>query len=113
MTDKATQLTVAMSTIDSGIEPPSRRRSSSFAAAVADLDVGESASRAVQIDGDQTLTQISGQLTAMKSDLRNNTAPAVRRARERIAGSDYTIEIGEMLTFTGKLFLVAIVTRVS
>lgn len=110
-TDLTLKLSAAMMAPEDQVEPR-RARSSSFAASVADLMVGETASRAVQLRPDIPLAEIASSIASLREELRNNVAPAVRRARESVGGT-YTVEVEEVWTGRGNLFLVGFVTRVT
>lgn len=86
------------------------RKSASFAAAVADLQPGDTAARSHALNGSMTLDEFAADLTAMKIMLRNNAAPAVKAARERTGGL-YSVEVGESILPSGKITLVVLVTR--
>lgn len=109
MTDTK-KIVAAMSTAETGVEPPNRQRSSSFTAVIADLIPGEHCSKVLEIDSSHTLATVSEHMPTWRQELRNNVTPSVRNARAR-TGGEYTIEVGEMTTGTRRLFLVAVVTR--
>lgn len=89
---------------------PGRTRKSSFAAAVADLEVGEQVAKLKRIDTDQTIDQIHASMQSEKDALRNNTTPAVTRAKAE-TGGQYTIEVTDFQTGSRNWFLIAVVTR--
>lgn len=91
-------------------QPASRRRSSSFASVVSDLEVGESASRTHRLNDTMTLGELRDDMRELKEMLRNNTAPAVSAAR-RNTGGTYTIEVGETIMPGGSIYLVVVVSR--
>lgn len=86
----------------------------SFAAHVAALQVGETATRAM------TLTPSKGHLqrdlddiASFRERLANNITPAVTRAKRNISGSDYTTEVTQVLTPKGRIYVVAFITRIA
>lgn len=104
------KLRAAFHTPEADVKEPPRRRSSSFAAQVTDLEVGESASRVVPIDPTYTIKKLSEALPVLRENLRNNTAPAVRQASTRTGGK-YTTELADITTTGDRFYIVAIVTR--
>lgn len=92
--------------------PTTRKRSSSFNAVVADLEVGESASRAFKIDPDTTIGEIVEQRAATRAMLRNNVLAAMARAKTA-TGGDYSLDVGELVAHSGTMFNVVIVTRIA
>lgn len=98
--------------IEDDVPKPPRRRSSSFASVLSDLRVGETAARAQVVDPALTVGDFAAQSVALREALRNNCAPAVRQARGR-TGGEYSIEIADVMTPSRRLFLVALVTRIS
>jgi hypothetical protein len=87
-----------------------RRRESSFAAAVADLAVGEQTAKLQRIDTTLPVDTIRANLSTMREAMRNNTMPAVTRARAK-TGATYTIEVTDFMTTALNWFLIAVVTR--
>lgn len=112
MTKPLNKIKAAMLAPEAGVAEPKRAKSSSFAAQVLDLDIGETASRAVVPIAAGCFTDLLKDLPAEREKLRNNVGPAVRRAKEKVEGSDYKVEIADVLTGS-TLFLVALVTRVA
>ena len=97
--------------MDSKVTPfKPRRRESSFAAVVSDLEVGESASRTHFLNQDMTLADLARDMAEMKAMIRNNAQPAVVAARKR-TGGQYRVESGETITQGGNVYLLVIVTR--
>lgn len=89
-----------------------QRRESSFAAVVADLEVGQSASRVHHLNSEMTLAEMQRDMREMKAMIANNAKPSVNIARQR-TGGEYRVETGETITTAGRVFLVVIVTRVA
>lgn len=99
------------------INPTPRRgfaskKQSSFAAVVADLGIGESASRTHHLNQDMTLAELQRDLSEMKSMIDNNVRPAVVSAK-KLTGGEYRIETTTSITTAGRVYLLAIVTRTS
>lgn len=113
MTKPLNKIKAAMLAPEAGVAEPKRAKSSSFAAQVLDLEVCETASRAMTMDHEhRSVAFVLAALPAEREKLRNNVSPAVRRAKEKIDGADYKVEIADVLTGS-TLFLVALVTRVA
>lgn len=98
---------------EAGVAEPKRSRLSSFAAQVLDLDVGQQASRVMQVPTSSTLEEIAGDLPDYRDNLRNGCAPAIKRAKEKLVGAEYTTEIGVVTMPAMTMYVVAVVTRVS
>lgn len=90
-----------------------RVRPTSFTTIVSSLTVGETASRAIQVDDNLKLADFTSAVAKLREDVRNNVAPCIRRARQAVVDATFTVEVEELLTGRGKLFLVALVTRVT
>lgn len=103
------RLSAAMRAPEDGIAP-SRRRTSSLNAQVADLDVGGVASKVVQIGDNIPLGVIAESATLWREELRNSCTPSVRSAM-RSTGGTYSIEVEELVTKKGRFYLVALITR--
>lgn len=111
MSNAKQTIVAAVKTKDTDVpKPASRMRSSSFAAMVSDLEVGDSASRVHRINPDMTLEEVAENMSEMKDMMRNNAAPAVKAARTRTGGA-YSIEVGDMVMPGGRMYLVVVVTR--
>lgn len=110
--DISNKITAAMRTVEDDVSEPSRKRSSSMASVIADLEIGETASRAQRVDPTTTLTDYAEQYAELRESLRNNVAPSVRQAKAR-TGGEYSIEIVDTLTQNRALFIIALVTRIS
>lgn len=95
---------------DGDAESTSRRRDSSFATVVASLDVGHTAARAMRLHPSTPLGDLELEGARWKEALRNNTAPAVKRAREQ-TGGEYEVEVTEAMTTKRRIYIVALVTR--
>lgn len=97
---------------DCAIPRPAPHRSGSFSAVVAALAVGKTASHVVPVHPDHSLSQLPGMMATLRDDLRNNIASCVRNAK-RTTGGEYTIEVDDHFTGKGRLFILALVTRVA
>lgn len=105
-------LEAAVNTVDDGVPEPSRRRSSSFASVIADLEIGETASKAQRVEDDTTLAEFAEKSAAWREALRNTCATSMRQAKAR-TGGEYSIEIADVMTQARSLFIVALITRTS
>jgi hypothetical protein len=106
------RLSAAIETPETGLDEPQRRKSSSFAAQVLDLEVGETAPRISRIDPGATIAVIAESLPDLRNSMRNGVSSAVRRAMER-TGGEYSVEVTDFTTPAGAWFVLALVTRVS
>jgi len=101
----------AMLGSEQGVTPPARNRSSSFASLVADLNVGDSpASRVIELAHTTSIGDAVEQLPALREKLRNSVTSAVSAARRRVPGSDFSIEVGNLMMNSG-MYVVALVRR--
>jgi hypothetical protein len=91
---------------------PQGRFAVSFAAQIADLEIGGTATRARLIDGALTAYEIRSRMARWKESMRNNVAPSVRDVASR-TGKEFVIEIAELVTPIGQWFLIALVSRTS
>lgn len=91
---------------------PSRAKSGSFSAAVADLEAGECTSRAFLINPEKSLGALVDDLSALREKCRDNTTPAVAQARKK-TGGEYAIEMATCMTPANRFYIVAIVTRLT
>jgi hypothetical protein len=103
------QRLIATNKIDD-IMSTTQRKSGSFASQVLDLAPGECASKARICDPTIEVSRLKDELPELRQQLRNSVAPAVRNAAEK-TGASYGVEVGETITPSGNLYLVAIVTR--
>ena len=87
-----------------------RRKESSFAAVVSDLQVGESASRVHHLNQQMTLAEMQRDMREMKAMITNNVRPSITVAKKR-TGGEYRVETGETITTAGRVYLLVIVTR--
>ncbi len=89
-----------------------RVKSSSFAAAVADLEIDESTTRTHNLNPNMTLAELSRDIREMKAQISNNARASINIARER-TGNEYRVEAGESITTGGRVYLHVIVTRIA
>lgn len=92
--------------------PKRPQKSSSFTAVVSDLEVGESASRTHALNENMTLAEFQRDMSDMKDQISNNVRPLVRKAQEATGGT-YRVETSQTITTSGRIYLLAIVTRTS
>jgi len=86
------------------------RKSSSFSAVVADLEVGECASRVQAIPANLTMGQLAEQLPGIKATLQNNSTGAIRLAKQATGGS-YSATVSDTITAGGKVYAILIIER--
>lgn len=91
-------------------QPP--HRTGSLTATIASLAVGKTASHVVPVHPDYSLSQLQGMMATLRDDLRNNVTSCVRNAK-RTTGGEYSIEVDDHFTSKGRLFILALVTRVA
>lgn len=109
----AAVMTLLTKAVSSTAPAPKKRgaRLSSFNAAVLDLDIGESTAKIRVVDSTTTVERLSAELPMIREQVRNSTTPAVTNAKGHHAGSRYSIEVADLMTPSGRLFVTAIVTR--
>ncbi len=88
-------------TADSAAASPSRVQQ------IADLAVGDSASFAQRLDGDEATKDA---IIAARKGLLNTVASAVKRAKDK-TGATYTVENGEITTRSLDILCVVVATR--
>lgn len=82
----------------------------SRASLIAQLDIGEAASFAEQIDPSATLESAMASVTEIAANLRNNVMTSVRQAMARTGGS-YKCEVGPVVMPQRSVWVIAIVSR--
>lgn len=87
-----------------------QRKTSSFNAVVADLEVGECASKAIPLPDTLTITQMAEQLSTLKQQAQNNVKDAMRRARADTGGT-YSLATSDTITPGGEVYIVLIIRR--
>ena len=105
------RVAAALASPESDVSQPGRGRSGSFTAQVADLALGDTASKLLAIPGDTALCDIQKDLPALRERLRNNVASSVKHAKARTSGA-YTVEVCDLHTPSGQWFVIALVTRI-
>ncbi len=90
---------------------PRGPRSSSFNARVLDLVVGDACAKMRAVGPTTTGERLTAELPVLREQVRNATTPAVTKARQHHKDSRYSIEVGDLLLPSGRLFVVAVVTR--
>ena len=105
-------IAVAMKSPEDAVPMPGPGRASSFSAMVADLKPGESCSKVVDVTIEyvENSTGRMELLNEARERLRSNNAPIIARAKVRTQGT-YTQEVTQVVMPTGRLFLLAIITR--
>lgn len=104
------RLEAAVLTPESDVPQPPRGRAGSFTSQVADLGLGEVASKLLMIPPETALCDVQKELPALRERLRNNVASSVRHARTR-TGSTFSVEVCDLHTPSGQWFVIALVTR--
>jgi hypothetical protein len=79
---------------------------------VENLEVGEVASRTLPIDPNLPWGDYDATVTPLRVRMRNNIAPAVKRAKDAIPGADYRVEVADIRLAAGPALTVC-VTRVA
>lgn len=110
--NKLAIIKAAMDEPENAVPEPSRRIAHSFAMLVENLEVGDIATRAMPINPDLTLAEYDEVVTPFRVRVRNNIAPAVKRAKEAIPGADYRVEVADIRLSAGAA-LVVCVTRIA
>lgn len=87
-----------------------QKKTSSFNAVVADLDVGEYASRVFPLPGCIAVSDIPDEMRTIKRQAQDNVKDAVRRAKAETGGS-YSVAVSETFTPGGEPFVVLIIQR--
>jgi hypothetical protein len=115
MSSKNTKLDVAtaLQSPEDDVKKPSARRSSSFAAQIEDLQVGQVAITAQPLSLDMQIGLAMTELAERKQVLRNSVAPAVTKMKKRWPGREYTVETAELATAAAGWMVVAVVKRVA
>lgn len=106
-----TQLTAALSTAETDVEPPSRERTGSFTSHLATLEVGDCAARPRRLPGTMTIGDYAENGSRLRENLRDSTNRCVRDAAKKTNGI-YNIEVCDVTTPGRNVYMLAIVTRV-
>jgi hypothetical protein len=108
------QLLAGKPSEDAGFTATVRQpRMSSFNARVSELVVGECAAKMRTVDNTISVDRLPSELPMIREQVRNATTPAVTRAKQINKGATYSIEVGDFLSPSGRLFVIAVVTRES
>lgn len=87
------------------------KRSSSFAAQVADLQPGESCAKVKSINAGFSVGDLGRELPLARERLRNACAPVVAAAKAADPSKEFTVEVGETWMPRSSLYVIAIVSR--
>lgn len=87
------------------------RRSSSFAAQVADLQQGESCAKVKVINPGLLVGEMGKELPLVRERLRNACAPVIAAAKAASPGKEFSVEVGDLWMPRGNLYVVAVVSR--
>lgn len=102
----------ALAAPEDDVPEQSRRIPHSFAMLVENLEIGDVATRATPIDPNMPWAAYDATVTPMRVRMRNNIAPAVKRAKDAIPGADYRVEVADIRLAAGPA-LVVCVTRIA
>lgn len=111
-TQQGIKLTAAIATPEDGIEHPARRRRSSLTAQLVDARVGDTVTKALLIAPELTLADVRANLAGWHDELRNSCSSGVRTARKE-NGGEYQIEVQDLLSGKGRMYVIALITRLS
>jgi hypothetical protein len=107
---KIVAMKAALDAPEDDVVEDSRRIPHSFAMLVENLEVGEIASRTLDIDPNLPWAEYDATVNPLRVRLRNNVAPAVKRAKENVPGAQYRVEVVDIRLTAGPV-LVVCVTR--
>ena len=97
------------------IDEPELASPPTFTAQVAALEKGDTTSRSINVarmvESNVKLSKLEGTMAGRRNTFRNAVGSAVRNAT-RQTGNTYSVEICDLFAPSGRLFLVALVTRV-
>jgi len=114
-TEKALLLADAMTHKDDDVQraaPTQVRENNGFTGQIERLGLGQSAARVEAVDPGLRLVDLPDTLPALRVKLRNNTNPLVQRASNR-TGNRYTVEVTDVQTLAGLIYVLVIVTCIS
>lgn len=103
----------ALAIPDDDVAQPTRQVPGSFTAQVAALNVEECAAKCWPAPQSALVLRLCDELPAMREQVRNACTSAVKAAKERIPGSNYRVEVGEMVSSGSRLYVLAVVTRIA
>lgn len=106
-------LDIALANPEQDVAVPSTRRPASMISQIAALKVGECVTRTMEVQGDVTLADIQQNLATWKRGMASSVSSSVKHAKERIGHgkAQFSVETTHTLTSSGRLYVVAIVTR--
>lgn len=105
-------IAAGLATPEDDVNVPARRKSTSFNAQVAELSIGETASRANRIDESLTVAQVRAAIAEMKTGLRNNLKKVAQRAAES-TGGEFSVEVTDVTTSASNWYLLGLITRIA
>ncbi|MNK49875.1 hypothetical protein D3C87_687410 [compost metagenome] len=88
------------------------RENNGFTGQIERLSLGQSAARVEAVDPGLRLVDLPDTLPLLRTKLRNNTNPLVQRAATR-TGNRYTVEVTDVQTLGGLIYVLVIVTCIS
>jgi hypothetical protein len=106
------RINAALSVPEPDVREPMRRKLYSFVGSLAELKIGETASKISPIDPTMSLADVQANLTNFRATLRNNVTSSVRQASAR-SGGEYSVEVTDFVTPSGQWYVIALVTCVS
>lgn len=109
MTDPLNTLSSAITTPDDDVAIPAPSKPISYSQLIAELQVGETASKVRRQPDKVPLEFALGDLSQRKEAMRNSISSMIRTIKQR-TGGEYTHEVTELLTSRG-LYIVSLVTR--
>ena len=104
------QLTAALATPDTDVGIPSRREAGSLSSQITALEAGDCAAKPILVDSSMSLADYALNGATLRDNLRSSVKSSVRLAQTRTGGT-YIIEVSDMITTAGRLYLVAVITR--
>lgn len=110
--DRDTALRAALDTPDNNVAIPRITKPGSFLSMVKGLAVGETATKSVLSNQDQSLHTFSGYAAEDRTRLRNNMQSTMNAA---VKGTDmkFECEVATMLTPQNRIYHIAIITRIA
>lgn len=106
-------ITAALMTPDPEVPMPNnRRKQSSFAAQISDLELGEVAFKGHAIPTSVFAGEISSEMKAVRDRLRNNVGASIATVKNRSKGIEFTTSVVHFVTPEGEMYVAAIVKRI-
>lgn len=103
-------IAAALATPEPDVAKPQRRGSSSFLSAVTDLQVGETASRAIGMDDTLSLAMLREKASEARLQMRNSHSATIARA-VTATGGEYSQEVTDVMTSGRKWYVLGLITR--